>query len=88
MIRRYALAAAAALALALAASGCVTRTQVESAALAMPWPRPPAEILGAYAAPSPDYPTVGGDILKGASPADQAKARAAAVPPLEPPAKP
>lgn len=79
----------AAVALAcVAAGGCVTRTRVESAALAMSWPDPPARDLDAYATPAADYPTVGGDILKGASPAEQAQARAAAVPPLDAPAKP
>ena len=67
---------------AVALAGCVTRTRVENAALLMPWPKPPAAELLAYAPPGQDYPSVGGDILKGASPADRAAARAAAEHPL------
>jgi hypothetical protein len=70
-------------ALAVALCGCVTRTHVENAALTMPWPKPPGAELLAYAPTNQDYPTVGGDILKGASPAEQAAARAAAARPLE-----
>ena len=69
-------------ALAAALAGCVTPTHVENAALTMPWPKPPAAELLAYAPPHDDYPSVGGDILKGASPADRAAARAAAEHPL------
>ncbi|MGI8841138.1 MAG: hypothetical protein ACR2F8_10230 [Caulobacteraceae bacterium] len=77
-------AAAASLALA----GCVTPTHVENAALTMPWPRAPGAELAAFAPPHDDYPSVGGDILKGASPADRAAARAAAEHPLITPVKP
>jgi hypothetical protein len=80
--------ALAAGALAAALCGCVTRTHVENAALTMPWPKPPGPELLAYAPPSQDYPTVGGDILKGASPAEQAAARAAAARPLAEPGNP
>ena len=72
----------------VALAGCVTRTHVENAALTMPWPRPPSPELQGYAPPHDDYPSVGGDILKGASPADRAAARAAAEHPLATPAKP
>jgi hypothetical protein len=75
-------------ALALTLAGCVTRTRVENAALNMPWPKAPAAELTAYAPPHDDYPSVGGDILKGASPADRAAARAAAEHPLADRAKP
>ena len=74
--------------LAVALAGCVTRTHVENAALTMPWPKPPAAALLAYAPPNDDYPSIGGDILKGASPAEQAAARAAATRPLAERAKP
>ena len=75
-------------ALAAALCGCVTRTHIENAALTMPWPKPPARELLAYAPGNQDYPSVGGDILKGASPADQAAARATAAGPLATPRKP
>jgi hypothetical protein len=80
-------------ALALAATaaglaGCVTPTHVENAALTMPWPKSPSGELLAYAPPDDDYPSVGGDILKGASPADRAAARAAAEHPVATPAPP
>jgi len=79
-MRRWQVLGAAALAVTLA--GCVTRTHVENAALTMPWPKPPSAELLAFAPPDSDYPTVGGDILKGASPADQAAARAETARPL------
>ncbi|MDQ2860647.1 MAG: hypothetical protein M3T55_07975 [Pseudomonadota bacterium] len=69
-------------------AGCVTRTHVENAALTMPWPKPPSAELLAYAPPNEDYPSIGGDILKGASPAEQAAARAAATRPLAERSKP
>lgn len=65
--------------LGVSLAGCITRTHVENAALTMPWPKPPSAELLAYAPPDTDYPSVGGDILKGASPADQAAAGAAAA---------
>jgi hypothetical protein len=74
-----------AVALALAMTGCVAATHQENAALRMPWPRSPSPALTAYAPPAKEYPSVGGDILKGASPADQAAARATASGPLTPP---
>ncbi|MGI9168673.1 MAG: hypothetical protein ACR2FH_00660 [Caulobacteraceae bacterium] len=77
-----------ALALASALGGCVTRTHLENAALTMPWPKAPGHELAAYAPPSADYPSIGGDILKGASPAEQAAARAAVSRPLAEPSRP
>jgi hypothetical protein len=80
-------AAAGAVALTLPLCACITHTTQESAALPQPWPQPPAN-LTAYGPPAPDYPSVGGDILKGSSPADLAKARAAAFRPLDLPDTP
>jgi hypothetical protein len=68
-----------------AVGGCVAHSHQESAALRAPWPRAPSRALGAYEAPVKGYPTVGGDILKGTSPAEQAAARAAAVRPMDEP---
>lgn len=73
-VRTFALAGLAAAAL----SGCVAHRRPENAAVLMPWPRETAPSLMAFEPPDPDYPSVGGDILKGASPADQEAARAAA----------
>ena len=56
--------------LALAASGCATRGFHENAALRAAVPSPPAVEISTYIAPKDDYPTVGGDILRGTSPAD------------------
>ena len=64
------LKATAVLAAGLALCGCVT-THEETAALKMPWPGPQSAALAAYAAPRADYPTVGGDILKGTAPAPE-----------------
>lgn len=62
-----------------ALAGCVASTHPENAALRMPWPpESPAPLL-AFQPPTGDYPTVGGDILKGTSPADADAARAAAI---------
>jgi len=52
-------------------SGCVAHHQ-EVAALRMPRPTAEAPGLAGYAAADPDYPSVGGDILKGASPTSEA----------------
>jgi hypothetical protein len=56
----------------------------------MPWPLPPPAGIAAAAAPKGDYPTLGGDVLKGTSLADLAAARAAATtsPPPPAPAQP
>ena len=69
-------------------ASCVTRTHQENAALAMPWPKAPQPELLAYGWNNPDFPSVGGDILKGTSPADQAAARSAASRPPPTPRKP
>jgi hypothetical protein len=47
--------------------GCVSYHQ-EVAALRMPRPAAGAPGLSAYAAANPDYPSVGGNILKGSAP--------------------
>ena len=60
----------------LVLAGCVAHTHPESAALTMPWPKSP-DLLSAASA-SADFPSVGGDILKGASPEDQAAIRKSA----------
>ena len=54
-------------ALALGLAGCVA-THQERVALRMAWPLPPPAALAAYAPPSQDYPSGGGDILKAALP--------------------
>ncbi len=74
-MRRWKTMVASAMSLAVAA--CVSHTRPESAALPMPWPKGPD--LAAYARSDPDYPSIGGDILKGYSPEDLAAARAAAT---------
>jgi hypothetical protein len=63
--------------LALLASGCATRAYHENAALRAMRPQAPAPALSAYVAPRNDFPTIGGDILKGTSPADLEAARLA-----------
>jgi hypothetical protein len=68
----------------LTLGGCVARSYQENAALRAARPQAPAPDITAYAAPRADYPTVGGDILKGTSPADLAAAREAAAKPLAP----
>lgn len=75
-------------ALALVLGGCVTGIHREAAAGRMPRPTAPAADLLAYAAPSPDFPSIGGDILRGASPEALAAARAAATKPLNDPKTP
>lgn len=57
------------LAAALAASlgACVLPYHEENAALVAPRPTPPPAELATYAAPNQDYPTIGGDTLKGVS---------------------
>ena len=62
-----------------ALGGCVAATHPENAALRAPWPPESPPALLAFQPPSRDYPTVGGDILKGTSPADADAARAAAI---------
>ncbi|HEY5071543.1 MAG TPA: hypothetical protein VII63_05885 [Caulobacteraceae bacterium] len=63
---------------ALAVSGCIANTLPENAALRVPWPPESPPQLLAFGPPDADYPSVGGDTLKGASPAEQEAARAAA----------
>jgi len=53
--------------IATSLGGCVAYHQ-EVAALRMPRPTAEPPELAAYARPNPDYPTVGGNILKGTAP--------------------
>ena len=71
---------------AMALAGCVGPTRWENAAVRVPWPQESPPALTAYAPRDADYPSVGGDILKGASPTDLEAARAAADPPAAAPA--
>jgi hypothetical protein len=68
-MRRWAMAAAGWVAIGL--GGCVGYHQ-EVAALRMPRPTGEAPALAAYAAADRQYPSVGGDILKGTSPRSEA----------------
>lgn len=80
-MRMCALAVAAVGAMALA--GCVTRTHEETAARRATFPRdtaPPSMVVAGR--PEAGWPTVTGDILRGTSPAELAKARAAVSQPL------
>ena len=62
----------------LALAGCVTRTHQENSALRMGWVKPPIYSPSGLPEAAGAYPSVGGDILKGTSPAELAEARAAA----------
>jgi len=65
---------------ALTAAGCVTRTHEETAARRSTWP---ADKVGAQAAAADaNWPSVKGDILRGTSPEELAKARATVSQPL------
>lgn len=66
--------------LAASLAGCVLPYHEENAALVMPRPAAPPSELAAYAPPNNDYPTVGGDTLKGVT-----SYPAAAEVPLAPP---
>ena len=74
-IRRLAL-----IAVPLAACGCVAPTLHENAALRAQRPQA-VHALAAYVTPQDDFPSVGGDILRGTSPADLAVVREAEPPP-------
>lgn len=67
---------------ALAAAGCVTRTHEENAARRSTWPTGKAVALAAAGRADADWPSVKGDILRGTSPEDLAKARATVSQPL------
>jgi hypothetical protein len=67
-MRRWAMAAAL---LSFGLGGCVSYHQ-EVAALRMPRPTGEAPGLAAYATADQQYPSVGGDILKGTSPQSEA----------------
>ena len=73
----------------LALGGCVA-THQESAALRMPRPVAESASLLAYAPNNIEYPSVGGDILKGTAPNEGAAYDAGTAPRGEtpPPAKP
>ncbi len=58
-------------------TGCYTE-RTENAAGIMPIPQAQPAALASYVKANPDYPTIGGDILKGTSPQEQAAVRAAA----------
>ena len=66
----------------LAAAGCVTRTHEENAALRSTWPTDTAGSLAAAGRTDGEWPSVKGDILKGTSPEELAKARAMVSQPL------
>jgi hypothetical protein len=68
---RRILAAGAAAILAASLTACVGYHQ-ENAALRMVRPAAAPAELRAYAPPNSDYPSVGGDILKGTSPTEAA----------------
>jgi hypothetical protein len=68
--------------LTLAAAGCVTRTHEESAARHSTWPADGLAARAAATRADADWPTVGGDTLKGTSPDELAKLRAAVSQPL------
>lgn len=68
---------------ALGLAGCIAHTRPENAAMVMPHPSGPD--LAASQAPRADYPSIGGDILAGYTPADLAAARAAATRPIAKP---
>lgn len=70
--------------LAFPLAGCVT-THQEDVARRMPWPMPPPAALLARAEPNDDYPTVGGDILKGSSASELEAARRASGDAMGPP---
>jgi hypothetical protein len=75
------------LALALVAAapgGCIYGVQQENPAVVSSRPPDPPSGIAAYRPPQQDYPSIGGDILHGTSPADLAAAREAAVRPLTP----
>ena len=65
--------------LVLSLGGCVSYHQ-ETAALRMPRPNAEPAALAAYAAPDADYPSAGGDILKGTSPTASATYDATTAP--------
>jgi hypothetical protein len=71
--------------LAASLGGCVSYHQ-ENAALRMPRPRVEPPELTSYAASNQDYPSVGGNILKGTSPTEAAAYDATVGAPAAPPA--
>ena len=77
-----AIRALAVLAVAALAAGCVTRTHVENAARRSTWPTGSATLSAEAGRPTSNWPSVGGDILRTASPAELAAERAAISQPL------
>ena len=67
---------------ALAAAGCVTRTHEETAAWRSSWPADKPGSLAAAGRTDQGWPSVTGDILRGTSPEELAKARTAVSQPL------
>jgi hypothetical protein len=65
------------LAVALALAGCVTRTHEENAARRATFPLGAVQPTFVATGADAGWPTVKGDILRGTSPAELAKARAA-----------
>ena len=77
-------------AIALTLGGCVS-THQENAALRMPRPTAESANLLAYAPNNIEYPSVGGDILKGTAPNEGAAYEAGSAPKggeTPPPARP
>ena len=74
----------AAMLLAASLGGCADYHQ-ENPALRMVRPAGPPADLTAYAPPNSDYPSVGGDILKGTSPTEAAAYQATSGEPITSP---
>jgi hypothetical protein len=68
--------------LALVAAGCVTRTHEENAARRSTWPTDKPGPLATAGRTDAAWPSVTGDILRGTSPEELAKARATVSQPL------
>ena len=63
---------------ALGLSGCVSGIHQERIARAMSHPAVTVAALAPFALPAAAYPSIGGDILRGTSPEEQAAVRARA----------
>jgi hypothetical protein len=73
---------AATVVVALGAAACVTRTHEENAARRSTWPTGASAPTAVANRTDTDWPTVKGDILRGTSPEELAKARAMVSQPL------
>ncbi|HWA64059.1 MAG TPA: hypothetical protein VG939_22000 [Caulobacteraceae bacterium] len=71
------------LALAAPLGACILPAHEENAALKAPRPAAPPQALLAYASPSNDYPTVGGNTVRG----EIAMPAAPMAPPVTPPSR-